>query len=122
MAGGSQIIISKEGIKIITPAKFEAKAGQHLFENGQKVSAQLPSLPVPDQPYVLQYLVKDKKNIPLANKPYFIIDEDGNLQKGTTNNQGFMSLKTTAESKNIVSRVMANEIEEAQDANENVEE
>ena len=122
MAGGSQIIINEDGIKIITPAKFEAKAGQHLFENGQKVSAQLPSLPVPDQPYVLQYLVKDKKNIPLANKPYFIIDEDGNLQKGITNNQGFMSLKTTAESKNIVSRVVVNEIEEAQDANENVEE
>ncbi len=30
MAGGSQIIINKDGIKIITPARFEAKAGQHL--------------------------------------------------------------------------------------------
>ena len=31
MAGGSQIIINKNGITFITPAKFEAKAGQHLF-------------------------------------------------------------------------------------------
>ena len=29
MAGGSQIIINKDGMTINTPAKFEAKAGQH---------------------------------------------------------------------------------------------
>lgn len=31
MAGGSQIIINKNGITLITPSKFEAKAGQHLL-------------------------------------------------------------------------------------------
>ena len=35
MAGGSQIIINKNGITLITPAKFEAKAGQHLFKGGK---------------------------------------------------------------------------------------
>lgn len=46
MAGGSQIIISKNGITIITPAKFEAKAGQHLFKNGSNVPNQIPYLPL----------------------------------------------------------------------------
>ena len=34
MAGGSQIIINKDGITILTPRKFEAKAGQHIFKGG----------------------------------------------------------------------------------------
>ena len=44
MAGGSQIIINENGITIITPAKFEAKAGQHLFEGGEHVLSALPKL------------------------------------------------------------------------------
>ncbi|WP_327858755.1 hypothetical protein [Acinetobacter guillouiae] len=44
MAGGSQIIINKDGIKIITPAKFEVKAGQHLFKTGEKVPMEFPFL------------------------------------------------------------------------------
>jgi len=42
MAGGSQIIINKNGITIITPAKFEVKAGQHIFKSGAKVETKLP--------------------------------------------------------------------------------
>lgn len=34
MAGGSQIIIDKNGITLITPGKMESKAGQHQFKNG----------------------------------------------------------------------------------------
>ncbi|TQR64459.1 hypothetical protein [Acinetobacter sp. RF14B] len=45
MAGGSQIIINKDGIKIITPAKFEVKAGQHLFKSGATATVALPMLP-----------------------------------------------------------------------------
>lgn len=44
MAGGSQIIINKNGITVITPGKFEAKAGQHLFKSGQKVQTEFPNL------------------------------------------------------------------------------
>lgn len=44
MAGGSQIIINKNGITFITPSKFEAKAGQHLFKSGEKVEIALPHL------------------------------------------------------------------------------
>lgn len=45
MAGGSQIIINKNGITFITPAKFEAKAGQHLFKSGEHTNYELPILP-----------------------------------------------------------------------------
>lgn len=38
MAGGSQIIINANGITIITPAKFEAKAGQHIFTEASVAS------------------------------------------------------------------------------------
>lgn len=45
MAGGSQIIINKNGITVITPAKFEAKAGQHLFKSGAEVGVNIKGLP-----------------------------------------------------------------------------
>ncbi|MFW2013148.1 hypothetical protein [Acinetobacter bereziniae] len=45
MAGGSQIIISSDGIIIKTPREFKVFAGQHKFENGAKVNFSLPILP-----------------------------------------------------------------------------
>ncbi len=45
MAGGSQIIISSDGITIKTPNEFKVFAGQHKFESGQKVTYELPLLP-----------------------------------------------------------------------------
>ncbi len=37
MAGGSQIIINKNGITIITPSKFEAKVAKICFNRVQKL-------------------------------------------------------------------------------------
>ncbi|WP_436872066.1 type VI secretion system Vgr family protein [Acinetobacter haemolyticus] len=115
LAGGSQLEINGGGIFPTTGGKFEAKAGQHKFAGGQQVVAKLPALPIVNQPYILQYLVKTKDNIPLANKPYFIIDQAGNLQKGVTNAEGLMKLKTTPSAQDLVTHVMASEIEEAQE-------
>ena len=36
-AGGSQIKINSKGDFVSTSAKFEAKAGQHCFEGGEKI-------------------------------------------------------------------------------------
>ena len=73
MAGGSQIIINKNGITFITPAKFEAKAGQHLFKSGEKDEAKagqhlfksgekvaLPAMALP-QPICIECLMKVAK-------------------------------------------------------------
>ncbi|RYL13363.1 hypothetical protein [Acinetobacter baumannii] len=115
MAGGSQIIINKDGITIITPAKFEAKAGQHLFKSGAQADFSVPSLPDLENPYILQYIVKNKENKILANKSYILFDEDGNIQKGKTDQNGLMKLKTTPSEQNIFTRVFNSEIEEADD-------
>lgn len=45
MAGGSQIIISSNGITIKTPNEFKVFAGQHQFQSGQKVTYEIPLLP-----------------------------------------------------------------------------
>ncbi|MDC5316023.1 DUF2345 domain-containing protein [Acinetobacter baumannii] len=58
MAGGSQIIINSSGITVITPSKFEVKAGQHLFKPGAKVS--MPQIALP-QPICVECLMKAAK-------------------------------------------------------------
>lgn len=113
MAGGSRIVISDQGITISTHGKILYQAGQHLFERGVKLNTELPSLPDLKNPYVLQYLVKNKENQAVSNKPYILIDEDGNIQRGVTSDKGYMELKTTPSSQTVVTRVMMNEVEEA---------
>ena len=113
MAGGSQIIISSNGITIKTPGEFKVFFWQHKFESGAKVNTTLPLLPDAKNPYVLQYLVKDKENQIMADKLYLLFDEDGNIQKGKTDQNGFMNLKTSPSEQKVTTRVMVNEIEMA---------
>lgn len=84
MADGSQIIINEQGITIKTNGKTVFKAGQHIFKGGEKVSTKPSTLPDLDNPYILQYLVKNNERQPVVNKPYFIIDEAGGIQKGVS--------------------------------------
>ena len=65
-----------------------------------------------------QTLVKNKENQALMKRPYLLIDESGNIQKGVTDRNGFMNLKTTASAQSLTTRVMVNEIEEAEEAEE----
>ncbi|MEE9901333.1 MAG: type VI secretion system Vgr family protein [Acinetobacter haemolyticus] len=113
--GSSRIEISGGGIFPTTGGKFEAKAGQHLFKSGASASTKLPLLPKFDNPFILQYLVKNKDNQLLVDKPYLIFDESGNIQKGVTDKNGFMKLKTTSSAQKVATRVMVNEIEEAEE-------
>lgn len=85
MAGGSQIIIGKDGIKIITPAKFEAKAGQHKFEGGEKVVAPATVLPTAPDTYShkvnYQFEYTDSEGNKIASpenieKQVFVIEDD----------------------------------------------
>ena len=45
MAGGSQILIDDQGITISTGGKIVYQAGQHKFEGGRRVKADIPPLP-----------------------------------------------------------------------------
>ena len=92
MAGGSQIIINKDGITIITPAKFEAKAGQHLFKKGSKVNFSLPEIPNVLLPYsnkldVYNLFKTDELN-DINNLKYSVVRENGQFQKGNLDEYG----------------------------------
>ncbi|QNX87502.1 type VI secretion system Vgr family protein [Acinetobacter seifertii] len=121
-AGGSQVRITGSGIFMTTGGKFEVKAGQHKFMGGGSVNATVPALPEADNPFVLQYLVKNKENQVMSGKPYILMDEEGNIHKGTTDKDGFMKLKTTSASKNVTARIMMNEVEQAEEEEAGAEE
>ena len=46
MAGGSRILIDDQGITISTGGKIVYQAGQHKFEGGRRVKAEIPPLPI----------------------------------------------------------------------------
>ncbi|WP_407543928.1 DUF2345 domain-containing protein, partial [Acinetobacter baumannii] len=121
-AGGSQVKITGSGIFMTTSGKFEVKAGQHLFMGGGSVNSSLPQLPEAENPFVLQYLVKNKENQVMSEKPYILLDDEGNIHRGTTDKDGFMKLKTTSASQRITTRVMMNEIEQADEEEAGTEE
>ena len=77
MAGGYQIIIGKDGIKIITPAKFEAKAGQHKFEGGEKVVSPVTVLPTAPNDYSRKFFIpkseeSTESNIRVGNPTHIL--------------------------------------------------
>ena len=86
MAGGSQIIISSDGITIKTPKEFKVFAGQHKFESGQNVVMEQKILPHLPTNYSLKFKYKsnlpdqkDSKNIDLSlNKELFIVSNKDN--------------------------------------------
>lgn len=100
MTAGSQIIINQDGITIITPAKFEAKAGQHLFENGVKVTTRIPHLPE-GTAYNLKYLFTDDNGVPYKNTSYTAIYPNGSEIKGVTDKDGYSSTFFSSEEKEI---------------------
>lgn len=100
MAGGSQIIINKNGVTIITPAKFEVKAGQHVFKSREKVETQLPFLPE-GSAYNLRYLFTDDNGVPYKNTPYTAIYPNGSEIRGMTNEDGFTSTFFSDEEKDV---------------------
>ena len=71
MAGGSQIIINKNGITVITPGKFEAKAGQHLFKSGAEVGVNIKGLPA-YEPYNEKFQMLLPSGEPLKSADYKI--------------------------------------------------
>lgn len=85
MAGGSQIIISSDGITIKTPKEFKVFAGQHKFEGGQQVPVPQTSLPTFQTPFSNRVDYSWKASS-LGEKEIFILDKaDGNLIKNEIN-------------------------------------
>ncbi|AOA58025.1 type VI secretion system tip protein TssI/VgrG [Acinetobacter larvae] len=91
-AGSSQIEISGAGIIFRTSQKFEAKAGQHVFKGGEKLSLPMPNIPPVFLPYsnkidVYNFFNFDKLN-DLNNFEYSALYENGNFQRGSLDKYG----------------------------------
>ncbi len=99
MAGGSRIVINDQGITISTNGKILYQAGQHKFEGGQRVKAEIPLLPIVNEVktftnkwdfYDLFYeadfsnvkykLINNKNNTYISG----ILDEHGRTQRMNT--------------------------------------
>lgn len=88
MAGGSQIIINAEGIKIITPAKFEAKAQQHLFKTGEKVTTHVPVLPKANNSNWIALEHLNAENEPFPNLGYKLFFAGNQIIEGKLDEHG----------------------------------
>ena len=105
MAGGSQIIINKDGIKIITPAKFEVKAGQHLFKTGEKVNYSLPDIPEVSPPYSnkldVYSIFTNESFQSIENLNYSALYDNGEFKKGSLDKYGRTDRIKSSEKKNV---------------------
>ncbi|MFW1800779.1 type VI secretion system Vgr family protein [Acinetobacter nematophilus] len=113
--GSSKLTLNGAGILGETDRLFEVNAGQHKFKDGTKIENMQLALPDLNNPYILQYQVKNKDDQALSDKKYIVIDEDGNVYSGVTDQKGLMKLKTAPTSQTIVARVMVKDIEDAQE-------
>lgn len=103
MAGGSQIIINKDGITVITLGKFEVKAADHTFLGGASIptpNIHLPQLGI--EPYVGKYLLFKSDGSPFVGHEYKIMDKHGNiLDQGITTEFGETALIQTEHAEKI---------------------
>ena len=107
MAGGSQIIISSDGITIKTPREFKVFAGQHIFKGGETQSINMPLLPDLGN-FNLQFQLKNTigKTIPYTD--YVLIDEDGHTHFGKTDSEGFTQKIITSKEKKFSVHIIQN--------------
>ncbi len=94
-ASGSQLKINSGGVFTTTGAKFEAKAGQHVFGGGRKVINDIPFLPTPSNGgYILEFDVRHKiSNELLESAPTFsLIDSKGNVRTGDVPKDGIVRI------------------------------
>ncbi|RYY77887.1 MAG: hypothetical protein EOO69_12890 [Moraxellaceae bacterium] len=87
-AGGSQIRISAKGIEVITEAKFEVKAGQHVFSGREKADISVPALPTFQNKNWIGLEHFDVDNSPFANLGYKIFFENNQVIEGKLDEYG----------------------------------
>ena len=88
MAGGSQIILSSDGITIKMPKEFKVFAGQHKFEGGEKVSIDTPVLPKFNNKNWIALEHLDVDNQPFSKLGYKIYFEGNQIIEGKLDEQG----------------------------------
>ncbi|MFM2393145.1 MAG: hypothetical protein RLZZ546_1127 [Bacteroidota bacterium] len=75
--------------------KFVVRAGQHIFESGEKIVSELPFLPTPsDGKYILEFDVRHKMDNKLLKEPtaFSLIDSKGNVRTGIVPKDGIVRI------------------------------
>lgn len=99
-AGGSQIKINSSGIFSTTGAKFEVKAGQHIFQGGKAAGVDINGLPTLEV-YNERFLMKWPSGDPLSNVDYKISSK-GNSFIAQSDKKGFTKEIHTANEENLL--------------------
>lgn len=103
MAAGSQVIIDVQGITIKTNRQAVFRAGEHRFENGEKILIDMPFLPVlqTDGCYILEFDVRHKVDDELLGGAVFsLIDSKGNVQTGKVPKDGIVRVRSARKEEN----------------------
>ncbi|OTG79325.1 type VI secretion system protein [Acinetobacter sp. ANC 5054] len=85
-AGGSQIKLNGSGVFPTTGGKFEAKAGQHKFVEGEKV--EVPPIKLNSSPCYLTFEIVDEFGKPGQGIEYVVFKSDGTQKIGKTDANG----------------------------------
>ena len=93
-ADGSQLKINSSGIFPTTGGKFEVKAGQHVFNGGQKASMDIPLMP---NELRKQVLVQYHDEEPVKGSKFTLKYVDGKRFSGITNDKGIADITDAPE-------------------------
>ncbi len=111
MAGGSQIIINKDGVTIVTAREFKVYAGQHIFKGGKSVISPTIQLPIlgDTNKYGLRYLMKDIDGNAFSNYKYIAFLANGNTVEGCTDDQGYTEFFKTVQPEDVAIHLFKDE-------------
>ncbi len=100
-ASGSQLKINSGGVFTTTGAKFEAKAGQHVFSGGRKVEYELPQLMNDIKKFSRKFKLLDTQHNVLINTIYCVVKKNGELIQGISDKYGYTRRIHTLESEQL---------------------
>ena len=109
-AGGSQIEISGAGVLPTTAGKFEVKAGQHQFLDGESVHATIPLIPKSGL-HKIQFELRDTETQELLPFTfYMLMNDDGHISYGKTDANGLTQAFVTDKQENYYLHAINNKI------------
>lgn len=111
MAGSSQIVINDEGITVITNGKIIFKAGQHIFERGERIISPVIQLPIfgDTNKYNIRYLMKDNEGNIFSNYRYVAFLQNGHSVEGHTDENGYTDFFETIQPEDVAIHLFKNE-------------
>lgn len=110
MVAGSKLLINEHGIFITTPKTFQVKSSEKVMIGGEYIPYKVPVLPQEGE-YYLHFVGTDTNGMPLANRPYIIFDDHGEIiSEGVLDENGETTVMHHNNLKNYHIHIMDNNI------------